>query len=134
MARVVIRRSALVTVLAIAAIGVARLLPAVAKPQLPPREIVLVAKDMQFYLSGQSTPNPTLTLRAGEVVRVILRNEDAGMTHDFTVRGLRLALPAVEGRGQSSSAELRVPERPGRHEYACTPHALMMSGRVEIVE
>jgi heme/copper-type cytochrome/quinol oxidase subunit 2 len=130
---VVIRRGALVTVLAIAAIGVARLLPVVAKPRPAPREVVLVAKDMRFFLSGGSAPNPTLTFRAGEVVRLVLRNEDAGVTHDFAVRGLRIAVPAVAGRGEAV-IDVRVPERTGRHVYACTPHARMMFGHVEIVE
>ena len=42
------------------------------------REITLVARDMAFYLSEQTQagPNPTLQLKVGEQVRIVLRNQD----------------------------------------------------------
>ena len=41
-----------------------------------PREIVLVASGMTFYIEGNDTPNPTLQLRPGESVRLTLINRD----------------------------------------------------------
>ena len=62
----------------------AALLPAWSSP--PTHEIILVARGMTFYLDGEpGTPNPTLEVKAGERVRVVLRNQDRGMTHDFAV-------------------------------------------------
>src|SRR5688572_4840323 len=62
----------------------AALLPAVTRT--PTREVTLVAKGMAFYLeSDLETPNPTIEVKAGERVRVVLRNQDRGLTHDFAV-------------------------------------------------
>jgi plastocyanin len=96
-----------------------------------PREITIVARDMTFYLDGRGRPNPTIRLAAGERVRIVLRNEDAGLTHDVVVRSLGIAAPTLKGLG-STSVTVEVPDAPGRHTYTCTPHAKMMSGLVEV--
>ena len=97
-----------------------------------PREIRLVARDMTFYIEGQDEPNPPLTLRAGERVRVVLRNEDAGMSHDFVIKALNVGTPLLDGKGQQAIVEFRAPEKKGTHEYTCTPHAAMMKGTIAI--
>ena len=96
-----------------------------------PREIRVVVRNMNFYLDGQSDRNPTLRLRAGETVRVVLRNEDHGMTHDFTIPGWRTASKRVES-GKETSVTFRVPDAASSQSYFCQPHAAMMQGTIQI--
>jgi plastocyanin len=96
-----------------------------------PREIRLVARDMTFYLEGQDTPNPTLRVRAGEELKLVLRNEDAGMNHDFVVRSWDVASRLLEGKGEASFV-FRVPDKRGSETYSCTPHSGMMRGTLEV--
>jgi plastocyanin len=126
-------RALLAVALLLAFGGVSRLVPSSAGQQREPREVTLVARNMTFYVSGDSTPNPTIRLTAGENVRVVLRNEDAGIEHDFSVSALDLRVPVTTG-ASIESAVMRVPLRPGGYEYVCTPHAQMMKGRIEITE
>jgi plastocyanin len=97
----------------------------------PPREVRLVARDMTFYVAGQDTPNPTLRFRAGETIRLVLRNEDPGMTHDFAVKSWKLASRLLEGKGETT-LEFRVPDAAGTQTYSCTPHSRMMRGSIEV--
>jgi plastocyanin len=107
------------------------LLPALSST--PTREVRLVVKGMAFYLEGDShTPNPTIDVRAGERVRVVVRNEDRGLTHDFAVPALRRASRAIEW-SQSAAIAFDAPESPGDYEYVCQPHRLMMRGTVRVV-
>ena len=95
------------------------------------REVRLVVRDMTYYLEGQKDPNPTLKFRAGERLRLVLRNEDYGMEHDFTVRAWDVAIPTVEGKG-ANSVTFTVPHLRGAHAYSCTPHPSSMRGVIEI--
>lgn len=96
------------------------------------REIQLVARGMAFYLAGDpATPNPTITVAAGERVRFVLRNEATGLLHDLAVGGLGIALEPL-AVGQVGDASVEVPDRPGRYEYRCRPHAAMMKGTLVI--
>ncbi|MBA2353750.1 MAG: hypothetical protein H0V80_03670 [Acidobacteria bacterium] len=95
------------------------------------RELHLVVRDMTFFMAGEDTPNPTLRFRAGEQVRLVLRNEDTGMQHDFTVGSWRVASPPLDAR-QETVLEFRVPERRGTDTYSCRPHAQMMYGTIEV--
>lgn len=113
-------------------IVVGALLPLGADPRTATREIRLVARDMTFYLEGEDIENPVIQLRSGERVRVTLRNEDAGMTHNFAVKALGLAMDPLKGEGVRS-IQFRVPRRPGLYQYLCRPHAQMMSGILEVV-
>jgi plastocyanin len=98
----------------------------------PAREVTMVARGMAFYLAGDSEPNPTIRVKAGERVRIVLRNEDRGFVHDF-------AVPAVDGAvdqvswSETSAATIEMPTAPGTYTYICRPHQLMMSGTL-IVE
>lgn len=122
------RISAKLMAVVVALFGVGALLTAVT--QTPDREITLVARDMAFYQLGDpSTPNPTLRLRAGERVRVVLRNEDRGITHDFAVPALDAALDQIDWN-EDTYVTFDVPETPGRYQYICRPHMLMMSGQI----
>ena len=73
------------------------------------REIHIVARDMTFYVDGATDPNPTLRLRAGEDVRFVFRNDDAGIKHDFTIPEWGVVTRRVEGKGEAS-VTFRAPE------------------------
>ena len=114
-------------------LGLAGLLAVVAGSTRAPREIVVVARDMAFYLEGDVRPNPTIRMTAGEDVRLILRNEEPGVTHDFVIGAWRVATPLLHGH-ETASVEFRAPDRPGRHEYLCSPHSQMMRGAIDVID
>jgi hypothetical protein len=112
----------------------ATLLPMLASPERGDgiRDITLVVRNMTFYVDGQTDPNPTIALRPGELVRITLRNEDAGMRHDFAVQSWALATKVLQERGAMDAIVFRVPAEKGTTAYQCTPHATMMRGVLEI--
>jgi plastocyanin len=95
------------------------------------REIHLVARDMTFYVEGQSQPNPTLFAHPGERLRIVFRNADVGMSHDFAVRSWRVKTRVLKGKGDDA-IEFTVPTTRGTFEYTCSPHAEMMSGTLVV--
>jgi plastocyanin len=120
-----------------ALLALAALLPIVAASgdraaSTAPREIRLVVRDMTFYLEGQSTPNPTLRVRAGEQIRLVLRNEQPGMSHDLAIATWQVQTPSLQSKGEEATVSFRVPDRPGTAIYSCTPHAQMMRGRISV--
>lgn len=101
-------------------------------PAPPRREVVLVARGMAFYLADDpATPNPAIVLERGERVRVVLRNEDRGMTHDFAVPELRAALGALNWN-EEDGVTIEAPAAPGEYDYYCRPHMLMMHGKIVV--
>ncbi len=118
-----------------AATAVVVLLLAVLLPALtttPAREITLVAKGMAFYLEGDaSTPNPTIEVKVGERVRIVLRNQERGMTHDFAVPAIAAAMNAIR-LNESGDVTFDVPDTPGTYQYECRPHRLMMRGVLRV--
>lgn len=124
-------------VLLVAAVGALAFVPHLAGDALNTsaessvREIRLVAKDMTFYVDGQAAPNPTLHARPGERIRIILRNTDAGMSHDFVIRSWSVNTRLLKSKGQDS-IEFTVPNTRGSHLYSCTPHAEMMGGTIVV--
>ena len=110
---------------------VGALIPAMSKT--PSREITLVAKDMAFYLeSDPATPNPAIEVRPGETVRVVLRNDERGMTHDFVVPSLRGTRTDLLDWKEQGSVTFTAPDRPGTYEYICEPHRQMMRGLIQV--
>lgn len=99
-------------------------------PGPEPREIRLVARDMTFYAEGSADPNPSLSVRPGQTVRIVFRNTDVGMRHDFTIPDWGVATHAIAGRGETAVV-FRAPER-GRAHYTCTPHAAVMKGTIAV--
>jgi plastocyanin len=97
----------------------------------PVREIHLVAKDMTFYVEGQNSPNPTLDVRLGERIRLVFRNVDPGMSHDFTIRSWSVGTRVLKGKGEDA-IEFTVPRTRGAHAYTCTPHSQMMGGTIVV--
>jgi plastocyanin len=97
------------------------------------REIHLVARGMAFYLDADpATANPAIALRQGEHVRFVLRNETPGIEHDLAITALAAAISPVTV-GKTGAFDLEVPARPGRYEYVCRPHSVMMKGVIEVV-
>jgi plastocyanin len=122
----------LLGVLVTAVVVVFSLLPMIASSQRDEvRDVRLVVRDMSFYVEGSKEPNPTLTFRAGEQVRIVLRNEDAGMDHDFSVVAWQAKTKLLEGRGEDTVL-IKVPSSKGTESYTCTPHSEMMRGTIRI--
>lgn len=109
------------------------LIPVIANPRMAPREIVLIARDMAFYLEGSELPNPTIVVKRGEDVRIVMTNQDAGITHGFAVAGLRTSIDRIQS-GTAAGLSFRAPADGGRHEYVCPPHAQMMKGCLLVTE
>jgi plastocyanin len=102
-----------------------------ADAETPVREIHVVAKEMTFYVEGETTPNPTLHAAPGERIRLVLRNSDPGMSHDFTIRSWSVGTRLLKGKGEDR-IEFTVPETRGSHAYSCTPHSEMMGGTIQV--
>ena len=115
------------TAVAVVLLGV--LAYAVTRPA--PREITLVAKGMAFYLEDGDVPNPTITLKPGERVRIVLNNLDRGLRHDFVVPSLDAALDPVSW-DQSDDVVFVAPSEPGIYDYWCRPHMTMMRGKIQV--
>lgn len=96
------------------------------------RELRIVTRDMSFYVEGQAEANPTITFKAGERVKLVLRNEDPGMKHDFAVTAWGVGTKLLEDRGEEDAITFQVPGARGTAAYHCTPHAKMMSGTLRI--
>ena len=107
--------------------------PVAAGPADGPREIKLVTRNMAFYLEGSDVRNPVLTMRAGEALRVVLRNEDIGITHSFEVGTWDQAVLSAKG-GLTEAAVIEIPNHPGQYEYVCGPHPALMRGVVEVIK
>ena len=119
---------------AIAALAAVMLLVALlpALSSTPTREVTLVVRGMTFYLKDDPrTPNPTLEVKAGERLRVVLENQDRGMTHDFAVPALDEALDPIDW-SETDTLVFDVPDAPGTYEYVCRPHQLMMRGTIRV--
>jgi plastocyanin len=100
--------------------------------QSPVRDVTLIARGMTFVLeNAPSQPNPVISLRAGERVRLALKNDAPGLLHDIEIPALNIRLDQIRA-GQNTNRTFTVPDLPGRHEYRCRPHAEMMHGVVEV--
>jgi len=98
-----------------------------------PRSIVVVCRSMAFFVPGDSTPNPTITVRAGEAIALELRNEDGpGVLHDFVIDPLHVATGLLQP-GEVARVTFAAPESPGSLDYYCRPHALTMRGILKVV-
>jgi plastocyanin len=106
------------------------LLPALSST--PRRDVVLVVKGMAFYLEDDlKAPNPTITIKAGERVRVVVRNQDRGITHDFAIPVIGAVMKEI-GWNQTGQVVFQAPTKPGTYEYVCQPHRLMMKGTIRV--
>jgi len=127
----VAKSSVRIGVIVAALLAVAALPPMLGASREYARDLRLVIVDKTFYVEGQPAPNPTLKLRAGERIRLVLRNEDVGMRHDLKIGAWNVAVPAIDGKGERTVMFL-VPEGRGSVSYACTPHSASMRGAIEV--
>jgi hypothetical protein len=95
------------------------------------RIIHLAVRDMTYYVEGRTEPNPTLHVRRGERVVVIVSNHDVGMKHDFGVDAWQTRTRPIDGIGETR-VEFVAPETPGETVYSCTPHGSMMHGTIRV--
>lgn len=95
------------------------------------RIIHLVVRDMAYYVNGHKDANPTLHIRRGERVQIIVKNQDAGMNHDFGVAAWQTRTRLIDGLGEAG-VEFVAPPVPGEAVYSCTPHGAMMHGTIRI--
>ena len=98
----------------------------------PPREIVLLATDVAFHLTGETArPNPTLTLKKGAPVKLVIRNTDPEkLLHCFTIGGLNVKTTGSLAGGASETL-LFTPKERGTFVYACLLHP-SMSGKLVV--
>jgi plastocyanin len=94
-------------------------------------EIHMSVRDMTYYVEGSSNPNPTLRVEAGQRVRIVFNNDDAGMSHDLQIPGWGVGTRLLKGRG-SDTLEFTAPTVRGKSPYKCTPHSEMMQGTIEV--
>ena len=103
-----------------------------AASRTPAREITLVARGMAFYLESEpSTPNPTIEVRAGEHVRIVLRNEDRGIRYDSAVPAIEVGMRAIDWN-RRGEITFDVPASSGTYQCVCRPHLLMMRGTIQV--
>jgi plastocyanin len=95
------------------------------------RTIHLAVRDMTYYVEGQNASNPTLRVRRGEHVRIIVSNHDVGMKHDFGVDAWRKRTGLIDGVGEVT-VEFSAPATAGESVYSCTPHGAMMHGTIRV--
>ena len=86
---------------------------------------------MAFYLEDGDVPNPTLTFKAGERVRIVLRNQDRGINHNFAMPAAGAEFRPI-GWNDSADVVVTVPDTPGTYEYWCRPHMMMMRGTIVV--
>ena len=92
-----------ISVRMVAALAVIMVLGALlpAMTTVPAREITLVVRGMTFYLEGDfENPNPDIAVKAGESVRIVVRNEERGMTHDFAVPAVGAGIGLLDWKEQ----------------------------------
>ena len=91
----------------------------------PIREIVLEAKGTAF-----GDDNPTLIFKAGERVRVIVRNTDPGVEHSIAIPELGIERVDI-APGEEHVFEVRA-GRPGVVDYVCPQHMPLMQGKIVV--
>ncbi len=129
-----VKRIALLSALMIVLVGATGVFPSMA-PGEAGREITIVAKNMVFVIestdsSGQA--NPTITVKAGQKITIVFRNDDPGMQHDLVIQGLHVQVEVVSC-GETTRLTFTVPHEPGEYVYLCSFHPRRMRG-VFVVE
>ena len=98
----------------------------------PTHEVTLVARGMTFVLEETpDQPNPVISLRSGQRVRLVLKNEAPGLLHDIEIPAWKVHIDQIRA-GERRDVTFTVPDSPGRHTYRCRPHSEMMHGFVEV--
>lgn len=97
-----------------------------------PREILLTTRDVAFELPDQpGHPNPTIHIRKGEPIRLVVRNDEPGkVLHCFTIGGLNVKTSKNLSKGESETLAF-TPNVRGTFVYACLMHP-MMAGKLVV--
>jgi plastocyanin len=95
------------------------------------REIRLVARGMAYVDEATGSANPTLRVKRGERIRLVLTNDDPGYSHNLVSPVLGVSTPLLAS-GKTQSVDVVVPDVPGLSTYACGPHSAMMRGNIAI--
>lgn len=89
---------------------------------------------MTFILpSTPNTENPVISLRAGERVHVVFRNEAPGLIHNFQISAWKVRTDEIRA-GQTAEVTFTVPVGVKAAKYDCRPHAELMHGIVEVTQ
>jgi plastocyanin len=99
--------------------------------------VELVVEQMAFRGRDAAAPeraidNPTITVRAGQTIEIVLRSLDHGMKHDLALPDLKLATDAI-AYGEKTTLRFTAP-RPGTYAYWCSMHPQMMVGDLVVTE
>ena len=106
------------------------LLPLVAG-SVEPREILVVARQMSFYVGDGQTENPTIQVRPGERIRITLVNRDR-LRSQLRRPAWDVSTPVLRSDGRNSVV-MQVPDTPGATTYVCSRHSSMMKGTIEVI-
>jgi len=91
------------------------------------RTITLKIRGMTF---GDN--NPTIHLLPEETVRFVIHNLSVGMKHNFLIQGTNVRTRFLN-YGEKEAVLFRAPTK-GELDYLCSIHALMMKGKLHIVD
>ena len=98
----------------------------------PVRDVTLVTRGMTFALAERpDETNPVLRFRSGERVRLMLKNEATGLSHDVAIPAWNVSVDPIPP-GQVATTVFTVPDAAGSVGYLCRPHAAMMNGIVDV--
>ena len=87
---------------------------------------------MTFVLADEpEVASPVIKLRAGERVRLVLKNEAPGLLHDFQIPEWGVQVTQIRA-GETAEVTFTVPSETGRFAYRCRPHSELMKGMVEV--
>lgn len=98
-------------------------------------EIVIEQMTFRSPVGANATAgeeNPTLRVRTGQTVEIILRSLDPGMKHDLVVPDLNLKIDAV-AYGETATLRFTAPP-PGTYSYFCSMHPKIMRGELIVTE
>jgi hypothetical protein len=64
--------------------------------------VVVVARQMSFYVNDGATANPVTQMTPGERIRITLMSADPGFDHDLAVTAWGINTPVLDGEGRAS--------------------------------
>jgi plastocyanin len=108
-----------------------------ARSAMQPVRIEIMIEQMTFRTpdtanSSRMIDNPTLRVRTGQTVELVLRSIDPGMKHDLLIPDLDLRADAV-ANGETSTIRFTAPA-PGTYTYLCSMHPKLMRGELIVTE
>ena len=129
------KRIGLLSALMIVVVGATGVVLASMSQGAVSREITIVAKNMVFVIESPESSrqaNPTITVKTGQKITIVFRNDDPGMQHDLVIQGLHVQVE-VASCGETTRLTFTVPHEPGEYVYLCSFHPRRMRG-VFVVE